>query len=87
MYDAGLWIWPIVAAPIVGSFLGVLVVRLPAGRPVGLARSACPHCGVTLGAVDLVPLASWVALRGRCRHGSASVAQAAMPIAAISMLG
>ena len=73
MYDAGLWIWPIVAAPIVGSFLGVLVLRLPAGRPFALARSACPHCGTTLGAADLVPLASWVVLRGRCRHCSAAL--------------
>jgi leader peptidase (prepilin peptidase)/N-methyltransferase len=73
MYDAGLWIWPFVVAPFVGSFLGVLVLRLPAGRPFALARSACPHCGVTLGAADLVPLASWVVLRGRCRHCSAAL--------------
>ncbi|MDH3230467.1 MAG: A24 family peptidase [Alphaproteobacteria bacterium] len=72
-YLAGEWIWPVIAAPFVGSFLGVLVLRLPAGKPVGLARSACPHCGATLGAAELVPLASWLMLRGRCRHCSAAL--------------
>ena len=72
-YLAGAWIWPVIAAPFVGSFLGVLVLRLPAGQPVGLVRSACPHCGMTLGLGDLVPLASWLVLRGRCRHCSAAL--------------
>jgi leader peptidase (prepilin peptidase)/N-methyltransferase len=57
-----------VAAPFVGSFLGVMADRLPAGRPVVLARSCCDHCGARLGPVDLVPLASWLWLRGRCRR-------------------
>lgn len=70
-YLPGEWIWPVIAAPFIGSFLGVLVLRLPAGQPVGMARSICPHCGAALGAADLVPLASWLALRGRCRHCSA----------------
>ncbi len=61
----------LLAAPCVGSFLGVLVVRLPAGQPLVLARSACPHCGVTLKARDLVPLVSWLANHGRCRACSA----------------
>lgn len=46
----------------------MLIDRLPDGRPVVFARSACPHCGATLGAADLVPLLSYAALRGRCRH-------------------
>lgn len=62
------WIWAIIAAPFVGSFLGVLVQRLPAGLPVVWARSACPHCGRQLSAVDLAPLASWLIQRGRCRY-------------------
>lgn len=70
---ASLWIWPVITAPLVGSFLGVLVLRLPAGQPVGLARSACPHCGAILGVAELVPLASWLALRGRCRHCGAAL--------------
>lgn len=62
------WLWPVLAAPFVGSFLGVLIVRLPAQAPVAMARSACPHCGARLDALDLVPLVSFVVLGGRCRH-------------------
>lgn len=54
-------------ALLVGSLLGVLIRRLPAGRPVVLARSSCDHCGAVLTPRDLVPLLSFVALRGRAR--------------------
>jgi leader peptidase (prepilin peptidase)/N-methyltransferase len=59
----------LLVAPFVGSFLGVVVERLPEARPIGLARSSCDHCGATLGARDLVPLLSWLARRGRCGCG------------------
>jgi len=62
------WIWPLIAAPFVGSFLGVLVLRMPVGRPVAFARSACAHCHEKLGPAELIPLVSWVASGGRCRH-------------------
>ena len=58
----------ILAAPCIGSFLGVVIERLPAGRPILVGRSACPHCGTVLRPRDLVPLASWLIARGRCRH-------------------
>jgi leader peptidase (prepilin peptidase) / N-methyltransferase len=58
----------LIAAPFIGSFLGVLVRRLPDGRPIAWSRSHCEWCGATLGARDLVPLWSWLAARGRCRH-------------------
>lgn len=58
---------PVLAAPFVGSFLGVLIARLPVGQPVAMARSRCETCRRTLGPLDLVPLFSYVALRGRCR--------------------
>ncbi len=61
------WLWPVLAAPIVGSFLGVLIARLPQGGDVVRGRSACPSCGHPLGVPDLVPIASFLALRGRCR--------------------
>ena len=64
----------LILGPVAGSFLGVLVVRLPEGRPVVRSRSACPACGMRLGALDLVPLVSWVASRGRCRHCAAPIA-------------
>lgn len=49
-----------------GSFGNVLAWRLPRDESV-LGRSRCPHCKRTLGAIDLVPLLSYVWLGGRCR--------------------
>lgn len=57
----------LLAAPCVGSFLGVVIERLPAGKTVLRGRSACPHCGTALSWRDLLPLAGWLANRGRCR--------------------
>jgi leader peptidase (prepilin peptidase) / N-methyltransferase len=60
--------WALVlAAPFIGSFLGVVVRRLPAGRPIVAGRSHCESCGAALRLRDLVPIASWLAARGRCR--------------------
>ncbi len=68
------WIWPLLAAPFVGSFVGVLIRRLPAGRDVAVSRSACDDCGAPLAARDLVPLLSYAALRGRCRRCHSPIA-------------
>lgn len=67
------WLWPLLAAPFVGSFMGVLIARLPTGRPVALSRSACPHCGTVLAARDMVPFVSFAVLRGRCRFCDAAI--------------
>lgn len=53
--------------PVVGSFIGLLTLRLPDERPVVMTRSACGACGRKLGPLDLVPLLSFAALGGRCR--------------------
>ena len=81
------WLWPILTAPFIGSFLGVLIVRLPTGAPVMLARSACPHCGARLSSRDLVPLFSFVALRGRCRYcrGPIGLLHPAVELAAVGV--
>jgi leader peptidase (prepilin peptidase)/N-methyltransferase len=60
--------YPVLAAPFVGSFLGVLITRLPRRQPVILGRSVCTACGHPLAWRDLVPLASWLLLRGHCRY-------------------
>ena len=72
------WLVQLLIAPFAGSFLGVLIRRLPAGRPVAVARSACEGCGATLAARDLVPLLSCAVLRARCRR-------CGMPIAAFHL--
>jgi leader peptidase (prepilin peptidase)/N-methyltransferase len=56
------------AAPFIGSFLGVLALRLPENQPVAWSRSACTHCGHVLAPADLIPIASYLFLRGRCRY-------------------
>lgn len=48
-----------------GSFIGVIVIRWPQGRSVVAGRSACDHCGATVRARDLIPIVSYVLLRGR----------------------
>ncbi len=63
----------ILAAPFVGSFLGLTAQRLPAGQPVLLGRSRCDRCAAKLGPLDLVPILSWLWLRGHCRHCGAAI--------------
>lgn len=53
---------------LVGSFLTVVVDRVPRGGSVVAPPSACGACGSRLTAPDLVPVFSWLALRGKCRH-------------------
>jgi leader peptidase (prepilin peptidase) / N-methyltransferase len=58
----------LIAAPFVGSFLGVIVRRLPDDLPIAWARSRCDWCGEPLGARDLTPIIGWLAAKGRCRY-------------------
>jgi leader peptidase (prepilin peptidase)/N-methyltransferase len=50
-----------------GSFLNVVIWRLPRGESVVAPRSSCPGCGTPIRARDNVPVVSWALLRGRCR--------------------
>ncbi len=56
------------AGLVVGSFLTVVTERVPKGESVVAPRSRCAACGAELGPVDLVPVVSWVVLKGRCRR-------------------
>lgn len=53
---------------IIGSFLNVVIVRLPLGRSVVSPRSACQNCGHQLRWFENIPIVSWLALRARCRQ-------------------
>ena len=57
---------------IIGSFTNVLAERFNTGKTV-MGRSVCMFCGHTLAWYDLVPLASWVALLGKCRTCKKSI--------------
>lgn len=52
----------------IGSFLNVVVYRVPAGLSVLWPPSRCPHCLHQLGSRENVPVLGWLWLRGRCRH-------------------
>src|SRR5690348_6194776 len=97
----GLPAWAFIAAAfvlglLVGSFLNVVILRLPARLMHGWRRDArevlelgeadetlppgivlqashCPHCKHPLAAYENIPLLSWLALRGRCRHCKARI--------------
>jgi len=52
---------------IIGSFLNVLIYRVPKKENIAIVRSHCMQCGYQLAWYDLIPLFSWLALRGKCR--------------------
>ena len=57
----------------VGSFLSVLVWRVPRKESIAHPRSHCPSCNTRLASRDNVPVISWVLLRGRCRTCSTRI--------------
>lgn len=71
MTDAALTAWSVALAAIVGSLVGsfanVVIWRLPRGASIVFPGSHCPKCERRLGPLDLIPIVSWLVLRGRCR--------------------
>ena len=63
----------VVAGLVIGSFLTVVVDRVPRGESVNAPPSRCGSCGLRLGPLDLVPVFSWLALRGKCRRCRAPI--------------
>ena len=57
----------------IGSFLNVVIYRVPLGRSVVSPPSACPNCGVAVRPRDNIPVLSWILLRGRCRDCGAPI--------------
>jgi len=58
---------------VVGSFLNVVIYRLPLGQSLATPPSRCRKCGYSLRWFDNIPVLSWVFLRGRCRKCGVSV--------------
>ena len=60
---------------VIGSFLNVVIIRVPNHEPISGAhnRSHCMSCGHQLGALDLVPILSYIFLLGRCRYCKARI--------------
>ncbi len=68
-----------------GSFVTALSYRLPRGESVARGRSHCPACGHVLTVPDLLPILSWVAQGGACRHCRAQVSWRYPAIEAVTM--
>jgi leader peptidase (prepilin peptidase) / N-methyltransferase len=58
---------------VLGSFLNVVIHRLPRGESLVHPRSRCPTCGTQIAGYDNIPIVSWLLLRGRCRHCGARI--------------
>jgi len=73
-----------------GSFLGVVVYRMPRGLSIVTPPSRCGVCGTRLRSYDNLPILGWLLLRGRCRHCGTSIPASCLfmelAVAAISTL-
>jgi leader peptidase (prepilin peptidase)/N-methyltransferase len=71
---------------IAGSFISAAAWRMPRGEGVARGRSRCPTCGEQLSWHELVPLLSWLAQGGRCRHCGAPIS-AVYPLVELAAAG
>ena len=62
-----------VAGGLIGSFLNVVIWRLPRGESIVSPGSRCPSCERPIAPYDNLPVVSWLLLRGRCRHCGARI--------------
>jgi leader peptidase (prepilin peptidase)/N-methyltransferase len=65
------WVRVLVALPfalVIGSFMTVVVARIPAGESVVAPSSRCPACGTPIRPQDNIPVISWLMLRGKCHE-------------------
>ena len=65
------WFWYIfifALGAIIGSFLNVVIHRVPREESVVMPNSACPNCKKKIGALDNIPIISWLLLKGKCRN-------------------
>ena len=53
---------------VIGSFLNVVIYRVPRHLSIVSPGSMCPSCGTEIAAYDNIPVLSWLILRGKCRH-------------------
>jgi len=74
MFPAWTWIVGLFIGAAIGSFLNVVIYRIPRGLSLNNPKNSfCPSCKHQLTILDLFPLFSWLFLRGRCRHCKAKV--------------
>ncbi|MEO8041832.1 MAG: prepilin peptidase [Acidobacteriota bacterium] len=67
MPEAVAYIFVFIFGAIVGSFLNVVIHRVPNEESIVFPNSACPKCKAPIKAYDNIPILSWLILRGKCR--------------------
>lgn len=63
-----LWTLYIILALFIGSFLNVAALRIPKNESIVLPASHCPKCRHPLSVLDLIPVFSYIGLKGKCRY-------------------
>ncbi len=66
-------VWILFVGGCVGSFLNVVIYRVPAGKSIVYPGSMCLKCGHAIRPLDNMPIVSWLWLRGRCRDCGAAI--------------
>lgn len=73
-----------VAGALAGSFAGLSIYRIPLRQSVVFPDSHCPHCNALLAAKDLMPIISWLWLRGKCRYCRERIARRELLVEVVS---
>ena len=73
LFTALLTIWLFAVGASVGSFLNVVIYRMPAGLSIAHPPSHCPNCQHLIRRQDNIPICSWLALRGKCHYCKAPI--------------
>jgi leader peptidase (prepilin peptidase) / N-methyltransferase len=71
---------------LIGSFLNVVIWRVPRGESIVAPPSHCPSCDAEIAPYDNIPVISWLVLRGRCRHCGAGIS-ARYPLVELACAG
>lgn len=69
---------------VIGSFLNVCIDRLPYEKSICYPRSHCDHCGHALGILELIPILSYINLKGRCKHCKSHISKRSLVVELIT---
>lgn len=73
LFDVYIYTIIFILGTVIGSFLNVCIYRIPEKLSIVKPRSRCGSCGTTLKSMDLIPILSWLFLKGKCRYCGAKV--------------